>query len=310
MTAHPDRLAATLAQLGSSASADADVEAPGPGSADARVDLKLLCHRTKTALAERGTPQAEARLAGLTSEHLWAGTVQDGAARGFSVALEETISLCRPAPASPEPAEAEEVLTGAELRRKRDLLVASAGARVRFTRKGGLLLVDRAHDVHEENFICFEDRTDTGTLDGFAPLPGERCRLFHPGFLQPVRLERGPGHDLLVLEGRLGRRSSGYPCRMRIEGHKEEQRVRLTVAVRNDHPNHRLRIRFRGSADAVSACGGTPAWERVNYEGRSFRAATIVRACGVLPVGDDTVAVPDAQCMGWIEHAFNLGGAS
>ena len=54
--------------------------APGPDSADARMDLKLLAHRTRKALAERWTAEAEARLAGLSSPDLWAGTVQDGTA--------------------------------------------------------------------------------------------------------------------------------------------------------------------------------------------------------------------------------------
>ena len=230
-TCHPDRAAPTLAQLVSPAAHDDAWPPPDPGSADARVDLKLLAWRAQRALETRGTDAARERLGSLTSEHLWAGTVQDGAARGFAVALEEAISLCEPAPPTEPTTEPDTVLAGRELRRKRDLLVASAGARVRFSRKGGVLFVDRKQDVHVENMLCFEDRTDTGTLDAFEPLAEERPRLFHPGFLHATRYEQGAQRDALLLEGPLGRRPHGYLFRLKLEGRKTENVVRLTIAV-------------------------------------------------------------------------------
>jgi hypothetical protein len=287
------------------------LQAPGPGSDDARVDLKLLAFETKDALQHHGTPEAEARLAELSGADLWAGTIQDGTARGFKVALEEALSLC--APPTPRPAEEfpeSTVYVGKELRRKRDLLVASGGARIRFSRKGGFLLVDRHHDVHVVNCLAFEDRTDTGTLDGFIPREGERPRIFHPGFLEAVHFEQGPARDMLVLEGRLGRRARGYPCRIRIEGRKDEPRVLFSVAIENRHHDHRIRIRFVGLPESARIeSRGTPGWEHIQHAGGHFRAATLIRACGRLPVGDRVVPVPEAQCLGWIEHHFVLGGA-
>lgn len=318
MKPHPDRLATTLAQRRdcSPDGLQGPFQVPGPGSEDARVDLKLLAFAAREALATRGTPAAQARIADLQGEDLWAGTVQDGTARGLMVALEETISLCStPANGPPEPSPEQialgEVREHKDLRRTKDMLVASGGARVRFSRKGGLLLVDRAFDLHVENALCFEDLSDHGTLDGFVANEAERARLFHPGFLQPVRWERNEVRDLLLLEGRLGRGPRGFPCRMRIEGHKAEQRVRLSIAVENRHFDHRLRIRFVGLPDSASIeSRGTPGWEKVRQRGRRFEAATLLRACGRLEVGDGTVAVPAAQCLGWIEHHFSIAGGS
>lgn len=311
---HPDRLASTLAAraLLPPQACEGPFQRPEPGSADARVDLKLFAWRVQQALRERGTEPARARLAELDGEDLRAGTVQDGTARGLFVAYEEALSLCAPAP--PPPAEPDPQLGPAErkqLRRRRDFLVASGAARVRFMRRDGVLLVDRAHDLHLEDCIAFEDRTDEGTLDGFAPRPGERPRLFSPRFLQPVRHEQDGARDLLVLEGRLGVRARGYPCRLRFEGRKDESAVRLTVAVENGQHDHRLRIRFRGFADAARiGREGTPGFEVVRTPGgRTFVAATLVRACGRLRVGEALVPTPAAQCPGWIEHRFTLGGA-
>src|SRR5262249_5068277 len=147
---HPDRLALNLAHR-ATLPADAwhgPFVAPDPGSDDARVDLKLLAFEVKRALAERGTPAAHARLAELIGPDLWAGTVRDGTARGMRVALEEALSLCAPPAASPERAPFDTVLEQRELRRHRDLLVASGGARIRFSRKLGVLFVDRRGELN------------------------------------------------------------------------------------------------------------------------------------------------------------------
>ncbi len=311
---HPDRCAATLAtrqQLLSTAG-EGPFVVPGPGSDDSRVDLKLLLAKARGALATRGTDQARARIQALDSPDLWAGTIQDGTARGFKVALEEAISLCKPPAQEPQ----FDDLLGKDfdakiLRRKRDILVASGGSRIRFSRKGGILLVDRRFDFNEENCVIFEDRSDLGDLDGFEAKPGERPRLFSPGFLKATRLIQGPERDLLVLEGRLGRRFTGFPCQLILEGQKDESFVRMTVRVQNSHEDHRLRIRFLGKQHPNSIRhAGTPGWESVHHNGRTFVAATLVRACSGLQVGDAKIATPEAQCAGWIEHQFELDGSA
>ena len=316
MKPHPDRLAATLAQRHDRPTngLQGPFQKPGPGSQDARVDVKLLAFEAREALARRGTKAAQARIADLEGDDLWAGTVQDGTARGLMVALEETISLCdapdqETTDPSPEQIALGEVREGKDLRRVKDMVVASGGARVRFSRKGGLLMVDRAFGLHVENAVCFEDSSDRGSLDRFVPDESERPRLFHPGFLLPVRWERNEVRDLLLLEGRLGRGPRGFPCRMRLEGRKGDQHIQMSVAVENRHPDHRLRIRFVGFPESASIKSrGTPGWEEVLHRGRRFVAATLVRACGRLEVGEESVAVPGAQCLGWIEHHFSLAG--
>lgn len=315
---HPDRLACNLAHrknLLEQGGVPKEVMVPGPGSADARMDLKLLAHRTRQALAERWTAEAEARLAGLSTADLWAGTVQDGTARGFKVALEEALSLCARRPESDsgsEPDPDAEILEGTELARQRDLLVASAGARIRFRPKTGILFVDRQRQIHEEDCIRFEDQTDIGCLDGFVPRPGERPRLFSPAFLKPTRFLRSRTRDELLLTGRLGRRRHGHPCALRILGHKHEAGLRLTVTIHNQHEDHRLRIRFLGFSQpdylALSEDSSAfPPWERVSARGRTFLAITLVRACGRLKVGNDHVPVPEAQCLCQITHELTLG---
>ena len=114
--------------------------------------------------------------------------------------------------------------------------------------------------------------------------------------------------DLLVLAGRLGRRADGYPCTIRIEGRKDEGCIRIAVAVENRQHDHRLRIRFRGLPPGIAIQSeGTPAWEQVHAAGKHFVAATLVRACGRLRVGNTLIPVPDAQCVGTVEHRFILG---
>lgn len=309
---HPDRLAATLAQRAilPSAAWEGPFQQPGLGSADARVDLKLAAFAAREAVATRGTEAARARLREVESgPDLAAGTVQDGTARGLLVAYEEAISLCAAAAAHDVAAldDDAQVFTGKELRRKKDILVASAGSRIRFSRKGGIHYVDRARNLNLEDCVRFEGRRDAGTLDGFTPHPGERARLFSPAFLKPVRLVQGTAGDRLELEGRLGRRPHGFPCRIVVEGRKDEASLRFTIAVQNVHDDHRLRIRLLGFPD-FDTIGhrGTPAWEIVQHEGRRFVAATLVRACGRLLVEDRVVAVPGAQCHGWITHELRL----
>lgn len=312
MKPHPDRRAPTLAArtLLPAEALTGPFAPPGAGSADVRMDLKLLAWRVQRALQTRGTDAARARLAELTSADLWAGTVQDGTARGFMVALEEALSLCAPESGpGPEP-EPPPAVADKQLRRRRDFLVASAGARLRFSRKGGVVLVDRQHDVHAENCIVFDDRADDGTLDGFVPREGERPRLFSPSFLTPLVHDQNDSRDLLVLEGRLGRRADGYPCRLRFEGRRSESFLRLSIAVRNTHTDHRLRIRFLGFDDPAHITHrAPPSFEIVRTsEGRRFVAATLVRACGRLLVGDEVVATPAAQCLQLIGHEFLIGG--
>ncbi|MCA8954928.1 MAG: hypothetical protein KDC87_02580 [Planctomycetes bacterium] len=313
---HPDRDAATLAQrnrlLADPSTAAGPFQMPGDGSCDARVDLHLLRHAAAVAMRTRGTDAARQRLDGLDTPDLLAGTVQDGTARGLHVALEEAMSLC--APAAPELADVDpeddartEEWTGKALRRKRDILVASGGARIRFSRRDGVLLVDRDAGIHAEDCLLFEDRTDAGTLDGFEPVAGERARLFSPAFLSPAVLRHGPRVQELHLVGQLGRGHRGYPCRLVLVGRHDERCVRMTLRVDNRHTDHRLRIRFRGVPDGYVHHCGTPAWSRVEHRGRTFVTATLVRACGRLQVGSRSVAVPDAQLQLPIEHRFGLG---
>ena len=312
--AHPDRLAATLAQrVEALAALPADIIPPTTlVGFDARVDQALLSWRTRRALATRGTPAAFARFATIDAPELLAGTVQDGVARGVMVALEEALSLChgteeRPVEELPLDDGAERFVDR-ELRRKKDILVASGGARVRWSRKGGVQFVDRDFDVNEEDCIRFEDRSDRGDLDGFAADPDERPRWFSPAFLKPVLLAHGPNQHRLEPAGRLGRRADGYPCRITLVGRRDEPFVRMVVLVHNTRDDHRLRIRFLGCrrADAIDS-DGTPGFVAVSNDARHFVAATLVRACGRLRVGEAIVAVPAAQCRLALRHEFRLG---
>ena len=310
---HPDRRATTLAVR--EAASEGPHARPGAGSDDARVDLKLLLHQARRGIEERGTDAARRRFAEIDTPDLLAGTIQDGAARGVMVALEEVLSLCSgTAGQRPEERPVDDdgtVFEGRDLRRKKDILVASAGSRIRWSRKAGVLLVDRAHDVHAEDFIRFEDRRDLGDLDGFVPDTTERPRLFSPAFLKPVQLIQGPSFDRLELRGRLGRRSDGFPCRVDFIGDKEEPTVRMVVRVTNQQDDHRLRIRFLGCRNAAAVPSeGTPGYSEVLAHSRWFLAATLVRACGQLRIGsEDFVATPSAQVHGEIRHEFRLGGA-
>lgn len=308
--AHPDRAAATLANV-------ADVvreraghppAPPGAGARDCRIDHKLLAFRALA--AADCSPRARDRLAVFDpARHpdLWAGTVQDGTARGFAAALEEAIALGPAAPAplpEPEPAT---VVTGKQLRTKKDLLVKSGGARVRFSRREGLLYVDRGDAVHSANCLWFEALKDHGTLDAFAPPAAERARLFSVQFLKPQRYATAPGYARLDLAGRLGRRHDGFDAEVAIVGRETEDRLELRIAIDNRQRDVRLRARFLGVPSAHLAHACTDVLEVVQRPSGGFVAFTLLRACGRLAVDDAIVAVPAAQCLGRIEHELRLG---
>src|SRR5262249_46567155 len=152
---HPDRCAATLADVDAARGRQGGgpFAAPGAGARDSRIDLKLLVWRALSAIERSAAARARLRdFDRARRPDLWAGTVRDGVARGFAVALEEAISLAAGARAADgraavDPA-AVQTFAGKELRKKKDLLVSSGGARVRFSRKEGLLFVDRAAGVN------------------------------------------------------------------------------------------------------------------------------------------------------------------
>ncbi len=307
---HPDRAAATLANLvATPTGADATYEPPGAGAADCRIDLKLLQWHAERALANSAASRTHLLpFARDAHPDLWAGTVQDGTARGFAARLEEAIALASPLPAAAalDPAAAR-TTQGRELRKKKDLLVASGGARVRFTRKEGLLFVDREAGLHSSNCLRFEARADRGSLDGFAPVADERPRLFSAQFLQPQRyVETADGQEL-VLAGRLGRSAAGWDVEITLRGRVDESGVRLTLRLDNRQRDVRLRARFLGLPLAAIAHECTPVHEVVANDGGGFVAFTLVRATGTLRVDGKPVATPGAQCLGRLEHHFVLG---
>lgn len=322
MKHHPDRHGATLLQctaLAQQARAGDDCIRPGAGSADARIDLKLLAFAAQQAMARSGA--ARERLNQLSPGQrpdLWAGTVQDGTARGFAAALEEAASVLPQGPRSGpiaavlqrlphDPLQGRQ-LQARELRRHKDLLVTSAGPRVRFGHKQGLLLVDRERSLESQGFLRFEDRSDRGTLDAFVPDLAERPRLFDPRFLKPVLLRQGRELDALVLQGTLGRGRSGFPCELALLGFKDEPFLRLQVRIDNRHADHRLRIRFLGVPQhgyVQHFCTDVGEWTDSTAGG--FLAFTLVRACGRLTVDDAEVAVPAAQCRDEVAHQFRIG---
>ena len=309
---HPDRAATTLAdRIRRIANGDHAGQEPSESAAaanDARVDLHRLWHAVDRALATRGTDAARDWLAGLDTPDLRAGTIQDGTARGLRARLEEAISLCEPMSPDPDQDPDADVITGADLRRKRDILIASAGVRIRFSRKRGLHLVDRSRDINTPNFIQFDDQRDVGCLDGFVPAPDTRARIFSPAFLSAEQLVQGKTEDRLVLAGRLGRGREGFACRLTLIGRKAEPGIRLRIAIDNRLRDHRLRIRFVGAGNGSFVFHrGTPGFSTIRNGNRSFLAATLLRACGRLRVGATHVATPDAQMLGTIEHEFGLG---
>lgn len=308
---HPDRRAATLANLADARAerAGATFAPPGAGAADCRMDLKLLQWHALAAAAR--SPRAAAHLAAWHAAafpDLWAGTVQDGVARGFAVLCEEVIALAPPVEALPPLASlaGAHVTAGRDLRKKKDLLVASSGPRVRFTRKGGLLLVDRDGDVHSANCLRFEARADHGTLDGFAGAADERPRLYSAQFLQPSRYVETAAGQELVLAGRLGRGPVGWSCELTVTGRASEASLELTLRIHGAPAGWRLRARFLGvpSESIVHAC--TPVCEVVANDAGGFVAFTLVRACTTLLVDGIALAVPGAACGGPLVHRFTI----
>jgi hypothetical protein len=309
-------VAATLANLADARATRNGVPLlpPGAGAADCRIDLKLLQWRALRAAGSSAAARARLQVFDpLLRPDLWAGTVQDGVARGFAVALEEAIALAPAPPAVttgptvPDDPTRVQTFTGTQLRKKKDLLVDSGGARVRFSRKEGVLFVDRDAGVHSADCLRFEARTDRGTLDAFVADESERPRLFSARFLQPVRYTAGAGHSELVLEGRLGRTARGFPCRIVLSAAASDQRVRLRVRIDNRHCDHRLRARFLGVPPALLEHACTDVHEQVDNDAGGFVAFTLVRACGRLVVDGRAIETPAAQCQGPIEHEFLLG---
>lgn len=287
------------------------MQPPGRGALDCRIDLKLLQWRALRAAGRSAA--ARARLDAfdpMLRPDLWSGTVQDGTARGFMAALEEAIALGpvdKELPVAPDDPTRVQTFTGGPLRKKRDLVVESGGARIRFSRKEGVLFVDRAAGINSPNSLRFEARADHGTLDGFQGDESERPRLFSAQFLDPVSYVAGAGWFDLVLEGRLGRTPAGFACRLQFTGSDSEPFVRMRVRLDNRHENHRLRARFLGIPSSLLHHDCTDVHEEVENETGGFVAFTLVRACGRLLVAGRDVAVPGAQCRGFVEHTFRLG---
>lgn len=323
---HPDRLATTLATLQAARAARPDREptAVAAGAADCRIEGKLLqFHALRAAKLQ---PSAAAHLEPFRQElfpELWAGTVQDGVARGFQVRLEEVCSLagilppitptteseCGPAPAVDRDDKLV-TFTGKDLRRKKDILVASGGSRVRFSRKGGLLFVDREHDINSENFLWFEGRQDHGTLDGFQGADDERARLFSAQFLKPQRFVQGKHYTELELNGRLGRGSIGWPCRILLVGLSDEPSLRMTIDLGATVPGWRLRSRFLGVPADLLHHHCMPVRELVHSDRGGFVADTLVRSCATLLIDGQPMPVPDAASPRGISHNFSLGNRS
>lgn len=316
---HPDRLATTLATLGAARASrgSGDFQPIGSGSADCRIELKIAqWHALRAAAA---SPAAAEHLAGFAREdvpELWAGTVQDGVARGFMARLEEVCSLApekQPAAATsngpdvPTPTGKSTVFTGKELRRKKDILIASASSRVRFSRKGGLLFIDREQDINSENCLWFEGRRDAGNLDEFVGADDERARLFSAQFLKPQRFLQSKHYCELELVGRLGRGPIGWPCRVTIIGDTNAPNLKLTIELDSAVPGWRLRSRFLGVPEELVHHHCMPVREVVTTTHGGFIADTLVRSCAALMVDGNPVPVPEAESPRAICHTFSLG---
>jgi hypothetical protein len=308
---HPDRTAATLAQIGRRPG-DAGASAlPGAGAADCRIDLKLLQWRALRAVAASAASREHLQPFALHAHpDLWAGTVQDGVARGFAARLEEAIALAGlpVVPPLPDIGEPTQAVTGKDLRRRKDLLVSSGGPRLRFSRQTGVLFVDRARGVQSANCLRFEARADHGDLDGFAGAADERPRLFSAQFLRPVEFAEGRAGSRLVLRGRIGRGRIGWDVTATAVGLSAADVVHLRIAVDNRLMGWRLRARWLGIPSAAIAHDCTPVREIVDGGPAKFVAFTLVRAVDLLRVDDHPVPAPAAACLGTLVHDFHLGG--
>jgi len=305
---HPDRLAATLLQVLQAEAAAGPATTPSPGSADCRIDLKQRIYRAEQAMQRSAA--AREHLAPLARERhpdLWAGTVRDGVAHGFAARLEEACSLAPDLLPEPSPTDELQTIEGRDLRRKKDLLVASGGARARFSRKGGLLLVDREHDLNSNNCLWFEARRDHGTLDAFVDAPDERARLLSAQYLKPVRYVTGKPSTELTLEGRLGRGVIGWPCRVIVRGRASDEHLSIDIELPRVVVGWRLRSRFLGVPAERLHHACTPVRECIDNARGGFVADTLIRSCAQLTVGDEQIATPDAADPGPLRHRFSFG---
>lgn len=306
---HPDRLAATLAQL-PLMSPTQGCRLPGHDARDCRIDQKILLWHARAAMATNAA--AHAHLARWQPEQhpdLWAGTVQDGVARGFSVALEEAIAIAGRklddpfAVALPEAT----VVTGAALRRRKEILVASGGARARFSRKLGLLFVEREQELHAANCLWFEARRDLGCLDHFVPDPSQRARLFSAQYLRPVELRESANATLLVLAGSLSRGRDGFACRLSLLGRANEATLALRLELHMPPLGWRLRARFFGLPRTAIHHHCTDVSETVPGPQGPWHAFTLVRACDRLICQASAIDVPGAGELRHVVHDFRLG---
>lgn len=317
MLSHPDRLATTLANLAALRTERPDASpSHNPGASDCRIDLKQMQWRALRA-ADRSEP-ARQHLAKFLPEQypeLWQGTVQDGVARGFYAHLEEVASLGampevqdpHEQPFEPEPGTKVAEFTGKDLRRKKDILVASGGPRIRFSRKGGVLFVDRDQDINSQNCLWFEARQDHGTLDEFVAQADERPRLFSAQFLKPKRFVQSKHYSQLELEGRLGRGPIGWPCRLVITGRSGAPQLRMTIELAQTCIGWRLRSRFLGVPASLLHHHCMPVREVVTSSTGGFVADTMIRSCATLLVDGQPVAVPAASTVTALRHTFSLG---
>lgn len=309
LMSHPDRAAVTLANLPESAAArpSSGFHLPGVGAGDCRIDLKLLQWRALAAAARSERARQHLATFGATAHpELWAGTVQDGVARGFAARLEEAIALAPPLPTI-APLDGVRITEGKQLRKRKDVLVASGGSRVRFTRKEGLLFVEREGGLHANNCLRFEARGDHGTLDGFVGATDERARLFSAQFLQPKRYVEATNGSELTLAGRIGRGPIGWNCELTFAARAEWSTVQMTLRLDQRVSGWRLRARFLGLPLAAITHQCTPVHEVVANDAGGFVAFTLVRACPTLLIDGAPIAVPGALCRGELVHTFQLG---
>lgn len=95
--------------------------APGGGARDARINLKILqWHALRAADTSAKVRERLHEFDPATRPDAWAGTVQDGFARGFAVALEEAIALGQqPVIEQPFDPVHTQHITGKDLRKRR-----------------------------------------------------------------------------------------------------------------------------------------------------------------------------------------------